>query len=312
MQRYDVLNIGLVVVDIPIKLPVHLLDFMEDSIRIPSAQMLPGGDAANSSIVLNQLNKSVSLTAAVGNDSFGNYLVAELERQGVDTSRICVKKGVVTGVSFVLINDTGERTCICTRGNNRELTIDDFDFDLLHSGARHLNLSSLFGHPKLEQNGLKELFIQAGEAGLTRSADVGYDKHGQGFSWVQPIIEHVDYFLPSYQQAVQLTGENDPKLQTRFIVNHAGERTVLIKLGQEGCFVHEPGKEYLVPAFNVHAVDTTGAGDTFLAGMISALLDGMDTRHCVRYANAAAAINVQHLGAASPDVTNERILKMLE
>lgn len=310
MQRYDVLNMGLVIVDIPVKVPVQVLDFTADTIRIPDLHMIPGGDAANSSIILGQLGKAVSLTAAVGDDSFGGLLVAELGRRGVDTSRVCTKPGVVTGVSLVLVNDAGQRTCVCTRGNNRELVAGDFDLSLLRSGARHLNVSSLFGHPKLEAD-LPGLLAQAREVGLATSADVGYDRKGRGFTWVRPVIEQLDYFFLSHEQAAALTGERDPARQARYIVNNAGERTVVITLGQEGCFVHEPGREFRVPAFPVEAVDTTGAGDTFLAAMVSALLDGRDVEGSARYANAAAAVCVQYLGAAPADVVPGRIDELL-
>jgi len=311
MQQYDVLNLGLVVVDIPVKLPVDTLDFTLDTIRIPSMQMIPGGDAANSSIILTQLGKSVSLTAAVGDDAYGAYLVGELQRRGVDTSHVCTKPGVVTGVSLVLVNQAGDRTCVCTRGNNRELSAGDFDLSLLQSGARHLNISSLFGHPKLEANGLPELLAKARAAGLATSADAGFD-HGRGFAWIQPALAQLDYFFPSYGQAVLLTGERDPSRQAQYIVSHSGEKTVVIKLGSEGCFVHEPHREFYVPAFPVDAVDTTGAGDTFVASIISALLDGMDMREGARYANAAAAISVQYIGAAASQVTQEQIRELLK
>ncbi|MGI6152917.1 MAG: carbohydrate kinase family protein [Christensenellaceae bacterium] len=312
MQPYDVLNLGLVVVDIPIKLPVDTLDFSLDTIRIEDMQMIPGGDAANSSIALRQLGKNVSLTAAVGDDTFGDYLLAEFARLGIDTSHISTKPGVITGVALVLVNNAGERTCVCTRGNNRELSVADFDRSLFASGARHINVSSLFGHPKLEQGGLAGLLAQAREAGLVTSADVGHDRNRRGFPWVKEIIGQLDYFFPSYEQAVLLTGERDPKRQAAFIASHTGERTVIIKMGGEGCFVHEPsGKEYMIPAFKADAVDTTGAGDTFVAAMISALLDGMDIAQSARYANAAAAINVGHIGSVSPDITPQNIQKLL-
>lgn len=108
-----------------------------------------------------------------------------------------------------------------------------------------------------------------------------------------------------------MTGETEPKKMAELFVRRAGVKTVLIKLGAEGCYVYDKEEGYAVPAFPVDAADTTGAGDHFVAGFISAYLDGGTVRECARFACATAALSTQYLGAAPEQLTLPRIRELL-
>ena len=309
MKKYDVLNIGIIVADIPVKLPVSTLDFKADTIRVSEIDMTAGGDAANSSIVLAGLEKKVALLGALGNDGTGNLVRGIIKSKGVDTGYVRMKEGVQTSISIVLVNSEGDRTFVCTRGNNMTLCLQDLDFSLIGQ-TRHINLSSLFAHPLLEKEGIA-FFQAAKDAGVTISADVGHDNYHTGFEGVARLLQYIDLFMPSYAEASYMTGETEPKRMADYFVRNTGEKIVVIKLGAEGCYVYEKGKGYSVPAFQVNSVDTTGAGDNFVAGFISAHLDGMEIHECARFACATAAISIQHLGATSLYTTLPNIHKLL-
>jgi sugar/nucleoside kinase (ribokinase family) len=312
MKQYDVLNIGTVVVDIPVKLPYKMLDFKTDLTPLDSIGVLPGGDAANSSIVLSQLGVSAALIAAVGDDDFGGIFKRQVGGRGVDVSHVAVKKGVNTSVSIVMINSEGDRCFLCTMGSNASLCEADFDFALLDSGARHLNYGSFFLHPLLDRGGIKSIFQAAKQHGMTVSADANSDIYNTGFEAVRPLLEYIDYFMPSYIEAKYMSGESEPKRMAEFFVNETGEKTVIIKLGEEGSYLYHRGKGRVIPAFSVEAVDTTGAGDNFVAGFIRSLLKGMEAEDCVRFGSAVAALNIQHVGATNPDVTLGRVQEFLK
>ncbi len=150
------------------------------------------------------------------------------------------------------------------------------------------------------------------EAGITVSADVGHDNYSTGFAGVINLLRYVDFFMPSYVEAKYITGEAEPAKMAECIVRHTGEKTVIIKLGAQGCYVHEGAAGYTVPAFPVNIVDTTGAGDNFVAGFIGAYLGGGSVRECARFACAAAAVSTQYLGATSACVTLPRIRQLLQ
>ena len=311
MKKYDVLNIGIIVADLPVKLPVNVLDFKTDTIRVPKLDIIPGGDAANSSVVIAQLEKKVALLGALGNDGIGSLVRDAIAERGVNTQNVRMKDGVQTSLSIVMVNCEGDRTFVCTRGNNMTLCAQDLD-DALIGQTRHINISSLFAHPLLEKEGGPEFLESAKNAGVTVSADVGHDNYNTGFSGVARILQYIDIFMPSYKEAKYMSGETDPKKMARFFTDRTGDKTVVIKLGSEGCFVHHKGKGFTVPAFRVDAVDTAGAGDNFVAGFLSAYLDGMPARDCARFACASAAISVQYLGATTPHTTVENVQKLMD
>ncbi len=310
MKKYDVLDIGVIVADLPVKLPVDVLDFQTDTIRVPSLDFIPGGDAANSAIVLAQLGKKTALLGALGNDGTGNLVRGNIASRGVDTRYVRMKEGVVTSVSIVMVNSGGDRTFICTRGNNQTLCAQDLDFGLIGE-TRHINLSSLFAHPLFEKEGGPEFFESAKNAGVTISADAGHDNYHTGFSGVERLLQFIDIFMPSYTEAKYMTGETDPARMAKFIMDRTGEKTVVIKLGGQGCYVRHKGKGFTVPAFRTEVVDTAGAGDNFVAGFVSAYLDGLPVRDCARFACAAAAVSVGYLGATSPNTSLANIQKLM-
>lgn len=311
MKKFDVLDIGIIVADLPVKIPQRTLDFKQDTIRVERMDLLPGGDAANSAIVLSQLGKRTALAGALGDDGMGRLVLEVIRSRGVDTENVRMKAGVQTSTSVVLVNSEGERTFVCTRGNNETLCAQDLDGSLAFK-ARHVNLSSLFAHPLLEKEGGPEFFESAKNAGATVSADAGHDNYGTGFEGVRRLLHYVDIFMPSFAEAKYMSGENDPERMAQFFADQTGEKTVVIKLGAEGCYVRDRGRGYAVPAFRVEAVDTTGAGDNFLAGFLSAYLDGAPVRDCARFACATAAVSVTQLGATSPGTTVEKVGRLME
>lgn len=311
MKKFDVVDIGIIVADIPVKIPCKVLDFTQDTLRVEQLELLPGGDAANSAIVLAQLGKKVALAGALGDDGMGWFVRDAIGRKGVDVRSVRMKKGVKTSASAVLINSEGERTFVCTRGNNGTLRAHDVDESLIVE-TRHINLSSLFAHPLFEKEGGPALFERAKNAGLTISADAGHDNYGTGFQGVKNLLHFVDVFLPSFAEAKYMSGESEPERMAKFFADRMGEKTIVIKMGAEGCYVRDKGRGYRVPAFRVDAVDTTGAGDNFLAGFLSAYLDGAPAEDCARFACAAAAVSVTRLGATSPDTTMSSVRALME
>lgn len=131
MKKFDVLDIGIIVADIPVKLPCEAIDFASDTFRVEGIDIRAGGDAANSAVALSRLGKKVALAGALGNDAIGNLVREIVADKGVDTDYVRMKDGVTTSTSIVLVNNKGARTFICTRGNNVTLCMADLDFALI-------------------------------------------------------------------------------------------------------------------------------------------------------------------------------------
>ena len=103
----------------------------------------------------------------------------------------------------------------------------------------------------------------------------------------------------------------DSAKQAAAYFREKGVTDVVITLGSRGVFVSSKGKEIVVPAYKVDAIDTTGAGDAFNGGLLAALSEGKELWEAVRFANGLAALSVQRLGTTPSMPTREEIDKFL-
>ena len=122
----------------------------------------------------------------------------------------------------------------------------------------------------------------------------------------------MDYFFPNLEEAALLTGEADPDRAADALLA-CGVKRVALKLGGRGCLLKSETERHLIPAVpGARCVDTTGAGDTFAAAFIAALIEGRSFIDCGRFANAAASLCVEHVGATNALWTREEAEARLE
>jgi 2-dehydro-3-deoxygluconokinase len=309
-KAFDVLHAGIMCADVSLKIPYDSMDFSIDSMRIDDAVILPGGDATNASRVMARLGKKAALASKIGKDDFGIAIKKIVDKSGVDTSYIKMDPESRTTISFVLINKKGDRIFLVYSGSLQEFSIEDIDMSVLKK-ARHVNFGSYFAHPKMDKGGVERLFKAAKAAGLSTSADVTYDSSGTGFEAIKGSLRYVDYFMPSYVEGRYLTGETEPERMADFLIRETGDKTVVIKMGEEGCFIKSQGKCIRSRPFDVKAVDTTGAGDNFVAGFLTGLSNGWDLERCAEFANAVAGFSVQFIGAVTAEMSMERIQEFM-
>ena len=121
-------------------------------------------------------------------------------------------------------------------------------------------------------------------------------------SWkeLEPILPHLDLFIPSRGEAVDLTGERDPEKIIAAFRRHMRRGLIGIKLDAEGCLLDDgTAPAVLVPSYKIKVVDTTGAGDTWFAGLLTGLIRGMPLEHAGKLANRTAADCCTALGASA-------------
>ena len=128
---------------------------------------------------------------------------------------------------------------------------------------------------------------------------------------VEPCLPHLDVFAPSYEEAVRITGLEDHHEIARFLLDR-GSPAVVIKLGDRGSYYSDGAAEAELPCFDVDAVDTTGAGDCFMAGYLLAMLDDAPPEERLRWGNAVAAHCVQAVGANAGVGTREAVARWME
>ena len=137
-------------------------------------------------------------------------------------------------------------------------------------------------------------------------ADMTTAKNGETVEDIEVLLKFVDYLIPNEKEAFILTGEKDPKKSASVLLEH-GANTVIIKCGKDGCIYKSSSEEGEVHAYgDVTVVDTTGAGDSFVAGFVSGLNNGMSLRECCRYGCAVSSIVVEQVGTQGiVDIRNE-------
>lgn len=307
-KEYDVVCVGLAVGNVVVR-PVSEKIFEVDTIQVDEIAMMCGGDALNQSAVLASLGHKVALISKVSDDSSGNMILQELEHKGVDTSYVAMDDRIGTSNCIVLVQENGQRSFCTFKGCLRNFGKCDIDFSVVEK-ARIVSIGGLFALPAFDQDASIELFKAAHASGTVTVADTKYDAFHIGLAGIKNLLEYTDYFFPSYDEAAYLSGMEKPEDIAAFFADK-GARYVGIKLGGQGCYLLTDKFSGIIPAFPGKVVDTTGAGDNFMAGLIHGILKGWEIQDCALYANAAGTLAISRLGATSNEEYPEHIKEIL-
>lgn len=287
--------IGMAVADLIVG-PVEGFNFTTDVTLVDNVNIKAGGDAANVALNLAALETPVSLHTKLGKDLFGQWLIEHYQGYGIDTRSIHLTTEESTGTAIALVDNNGERVFLYRGGTVDTLSIDDIHVDnvLAHD---MLHSSGFYLLPSLEKQGLPQLFKLAYEQGLVTSLDVGWDSTGQWLKTIRPILPYLTYFLPTLNEAREITGKDRIEDCANFLLSQ-GVSNVVIKAGAEGAYVHDGKRGFMVPGNKVtNVVDTTGAGDGFVSGFLAAISRGLDIKTAVQTGNNAGAAVVQQYGS---------------
>jgi sugar/nucleoside kinase (ribokinase family) len=268
--------------------------------------MHAGGSTANVAACCAQLGLPTVLVSNVGNDSFGDFLIREMERLGVNTAHIRRHMTLRTGIS-VSLSMPDDRAFVTHLGTIDSMTAADAPDALLRE-TRHLHVGSFFLQTCLRPD-LADLFRRAHAAGATVSLDAGYDPAEGWDGGLKAVLPEVDVFLPNEVEAAGITGHADP----RRALASLGERcrVAVVKLGPEGAVATTEGKTYEAPGLAVQVADTTCCGDAFNAGFLYAQLAGNGIEECLRMGNACGALVATGHGNSAHLLAEGRPLKLL-
>lgn len=298
MGAFDVVCVGAAIVDIPLQ-PVTREIFDVDSNPVDRIAMTIGGDAINEATIINRLGHKVALVAMVGDDAAGATVLDHCEAEQIDNSFIKVRSDVDTSINVGLVTPDGERTFVTNRnGSLWKTTADDFDLSCLE-GAKLLSYASIFNNPLVDGPALVRIFQRAKDLGLIITADMINPRLGETLEDVREALSYLDYFFPNRDEAARLTGKEELNdIADTFLA--CGVKNVVIKNGTHGCFVKNAETCFETDAIHgIQPVDTIGAGDNFVAGFITAILDGKSLKECSKWANTTGNLSVRALGATA-------------
>jgi sugar/nucleoside kinase (ribokinase family) len=230
----------------------------------------------------------------VGADPFGDFILQLLDERGVDRRGVLQDSAVSTSATVVLVDSAGERTFLHLPGANGQLRREELDGDALFSG-RALHVAGALVMPELDGSPTAGVLEEAKARGLTTSLDTVWDATSR-WERLLPSLPHLDLFVPSLAEGSAISREPEPESVAAWL-RERGVGTVALKLGAEGCFVASEEFEGFVAAPAVEAIDGTGAGDAFAAGLLYGHLAGWPLRRAAALANAAGALAATAVGA---------------
>ncbi len=289
--------IGPAIIDV-LAFPVSLINMEAGSQPMEDIKLSYGGDALNEAVVLSRLGADVELLSKVGQDQAGTYVLDFLKREGISCAGIRRDEKTPTSVNIVLVDEHGERFFLTNpRGSMRKLAEEDIDV-AIDTAAHIVSFAGIFISPMLDVDSMERIFRRIKEKpGRILAADMTKPKNGETLEDLGRILKYVDFILPNEGEAAMLTGEEDPRRNAQLLVG-AGAGCAVIKCGEKGCIIQTKDKCTEIPAFPVAKVaDSTGAGDSFVAGFLYGLSRGFSVEQCGSFGNAVASCTVEALGA---------------
>ncbi len=288
----DVVCLGILVADViarPVdEIPHGAVSLMDD------VSLHGGGCALNTATALSRLGLSVDVIGKVGDDALGDFLVGVLDERGLGSEGVLRDGAVSTSATVVLVDSDGERSFLHQPGANGALRAKDVAPRAAFAG-RALHVAGALVMPSLDGIPTAELLAEAQRRGVLTSLDTVFDATGR-WDRVEPCLPVLDVLMASLLEAQGISGEDDPADAASWF-RERGVADVAVKLGADGCYVAGDGVAETVPALSVRAVDGTGAGDAFAAGILYGLLAGLPLADAARVANAAGALATTAVGA---------------
>lgn len=256
-----------------------------------------GGCASNAAVVLARLGVRATVCGRVGDDVFGRFVAETLDAHGVDARGLRVDPSRPTSQSLIVNVRGQDRRFIHSFGANRGFSAEDLDA-VLDPNPRVVYVGGFLILPGLDPDALAERFARARRLGAMTVLDVATPGPGDYLALLRPVLPHVDVFLPNTDEATLILGDPDPVRQA-FAFRELGARRVVVTRGEHGAIVVSDSLRVRLGAYSVPYVDGTGGGDSFDAGYIAGLIDGLDEVGCLRLASAIGASCVRAVGTTS-------------
>ena len=311
MKPIEVVCMGLSSVDVSVRGHLKETFFTQSCTQADSVSICVGGDAINQAQTLARLGHSVAYMGSVGRDAAGECILTQAKAAGVDMSRVRVLDDVASAICVTMIDDGDDRHSVpsTAMSSNKAFCLGTVDLDAVRA-AKVVSFGSLFCFPKLSDQDLEAIFAAAKAGGALTCADMKLIE-GAAMEQFGRALKQLDYLFANKDEAAAFSGRDVPEDMADYFLG-LGVGHVIVKLGGRGCLIKGGGECRRVPPFYVKPVDTTGAGDNFAAGFISALCRGLPFAACARFASATAAITVQSIGSSTGVKSIEQVLSFIE
>lgn len=257
-------------------------------------KMGPGGKGSNQAVAAHRAGADVTMITKVGKDPFAKMVIDFYKKENMSVEYFLIDEKMPTGTALICVDEkSGQNQILVVPGACTNFTDEDIEKV----------------RPVIEQSDILLLQFEVNMDALEKVIDMAKAKGVKIVLNTAPIrnvspelLKKVDIITPNEVEAAGLTGiavnnEDDAK-KASAIFHEYGIECVIITMGVLGVFVSYKGTQKMIPAFKVHAVDTTGAGDAFSGGFVAALAEGMDIFQAVLFGNKTGALAVTKFGTA--------------
>ncbi|MEU9746006.1 carbohydrate kinase family protein [Streptomyces niveus] len=305
-RAFDLLVVGDVNPDIVVGPLGAPLAFGQREQLVDSGLLTLGGSAAIMACGAARLGLKVAFAGRVGDDEAGQFVVAALAARGVDTGAVRIDPALPTPLTVVVTRDDGDRTILTAPGTLAATRADDVP-DALLGDCRHVHAASYFLMPHLAR-ALPGLFRTAHDRGATTSLDTNDDPAGSwdkdGSQGLGALLAVTDILLPNAREARALAGlPDDTPLDTVAGQLAARGPLVVVKDGADGALAHNGRSAVRTPGIPARPLDTVGAGDSFDAGFVAAVLAGRSTADALELAAVCGALSTRAYGGTPAQPT---------
>jgi ribokinase len=280
------------------------MDMISHSLRLPAPGetlmgeafvMAPGGKGANQAVAAARLGAAVAFVSRVGTRQHGHDLLAALAAEDIDTSGVVADPAALPGVAVIMVaSEGGENSIVYVPGSNAQLSAADAQASAALLTAAKVVVAQL----EVPVPAIIQAFELARAAGVTTILNAA-----PALSVGDTLLGLSNWLVVNETEAGQLAGLASGSVDEAASAAHAllqrGPQHVLVTLGAEGVLLCSADGLQHLPAQRVKAIDTVGAGDTFVGGLATGLAEGMKAADAVRLGQAAAAIAVSRSGVQS-------------
>lgn len=256
-----------------------------------------GGGVPATLLTLSRLGIPVKLSTFLGEDVFSKVVEKELSQNGIDFANLYSGMGMPVTVTSTMIT-TGDRTFVSYRD---EVPITDRVLERIYQQSRDAKLVEM-------HSGFLEVYRKLKSDSVTMLLDTGWEDD-LSIEKYEEYIELADYYTPSRKEAQKITGTGTPEDAIKILGKYF--KNPIVKLDREGCMVMKDGEISVVPSIpDFRAVDPTGAGDAFLAGLMYGLFYDYDIRTSILFGNITGGACVSGIGCVSSYVKEPELLSI--
>lgn len=258
-----------------------------------------GGKGANQALAAHRLGGNVKFVTCLGNDANGKNTLKYYQQEGLDVSSALIVKDAPTGTAMILVNKEGENCIVITPGANQELSSDYIE-----------NIED-----EIATASIVVLQMEIPMDTVRKVCEIASRFNTQVLLNVAParevdasLLKLVDILVVNETEIEKISGMSIATDGEEAVIESIlamGAGTVILTLGRKGCVVRNHQVNTHINAFQVEAVDTTAAGDTFCGALVAKLSKGVELVDALKFATASSAVCVMKLGA-QPSIPTEK------